>query len=43
MKKRVLSVLCAFVLVFSSAAALPQGFARLDKEITVSAEGYADK
>jgi hypothetical protein len=42
MKKKFLSAVCALVLVFGSAAALPQGFAKLDSAITASAETYGD-
>ena len=38
MKKKILSAVCALVLVFSSAAALPEGFAKLDSAITARAE-----
>ena len=42
MKKKVLSAVCALVLVFGSAAALPEGFDRTDLAITASAETYGD-
>ncbi len=42
MKKKILSAVCALVLVFGSAAALPQGFAKLDSAITASAETFGD-
>jgi hypothetical protein len=42
MKKKILSAICALTLVFGSAAALPQGFARLDSAITASAETFGD-
>ena len=42
MKKKILSAVCALVLVFSSAAALPEGFAKTGSAITASAETYGD-
>ena len=42
MKKKLLSAVCALVLVFGSAAALPEGFAKIDSAITASAETYGD-
>ena len=37
MKKKILSAVCALVLVFGSAAVLPEGFAKIDSAITASA------
>ena len=42
MKKKILSAVCALVLVFSSAAALPVGFAKTNLAITASAETFGD-
>ena len=42
MNKKILSGLCALALVLGSAAALPQGFAKIDSAITASAETYGD-
>jgi hypothetical protein len=38
MKKKILSAVCALVLVFGSAAALPEGYFKTDKAITANAE-----
>jgi hypothetical protein len=42
MNKRLLSALCAFVMAFGSAAALPEEFSQLSSTLTVSAEELDD-
>lgn len=42
MNKKIINAVCALVLVFGSAAVLPEGFAKLDSAVIVSAETFGD-